>query len=180
MVFLERKNKDGKQCWYISERKLVDEKVKRTKQIYLGTAEKIMGLNEQAAELPYIKLKSFQYGKTAAMLSISDGLNFIETVNKHTNKEKIEGLTVGEYLLLNIIGRCDGALSENAMQKWFSNSSLKLLWDFPHKLTCQNFLNHYKYIDHETGKKIEMMMEEMNAKQARLVSLLYLGKFMDN
>ncbi|MGP8324058.1 MAG: hypothetical protein ACT6FG_08740, partial [Methanosarcinaceae archaeon] len=35
---------------------------------------------------------------------------------KHTNKKKIEELTVGEYLLLNIIGRCDGALSENAMQ----------------------------------------------------------------
>jgi hypothetical protein len=110
MVFLERKVKDGKTCWYISERKLVDGKVKRTKQIYLGTAEKIMELKEQSTELPYIKLKSFQYGKTAAMLSISDDLNFIETVNKHTNKKKIEGLTVGEYLLLNIIGRCDLAL----------------------------------------------------------------------
>ena len=155
MVFLEKKIKDGKICWYISERKLVDGKVKRTKQIYLGTAEKIMELKEQATGLPYIKLKSFQYGKTAAMLSISDDLNFIETVNNNTNKKKIEGLTVGEYLLLNIIGRCDGALSENSMQKWFNNSSLKLLWDFPHKLTCQNFLNHYKYIDHETSKKIE-------------------------
>ncbi len=70
-----------------------------------------MELKEQAAELPYIKLKSFHYGKIAAMLSISDNLNFIEIVNKHTNKKKIEGLTVGEYLLLNIIGRCDGALS---------------------------------------------------------------------
>jgi transposase len=155
MVFLERKEKNGTTCWYISERKLVDGKIKRTKQIYLGTAEKIMELKEQAAELPYIKLKSFQYGKTSAMLSISDDLNFIEIVNKHTNKKKIEGLTVGEYLLLNIIGRCDGALSENGMHKWFNNSSMKLLWDFPHKLTCQNFLNHYKYIDHEASKKIE-------------------------
>jgi len=155
MVFLERKEKDGKTCWYISERKLVDGKVKRTKQIYLGTAEKILELKEHAEELPYFKLKSFQYGKTAAMLSISDDLNFVEIVNRHTNKKKIEGLTVGEYLLLNIIGRCDGALSENTMQKWFNNSSLSLLWNFPHKLTCQNFLNHYKYIDHDTSKKIE-------------------------
>jgi len=69
-------------------------------------------LKEQAAELPYIKLKSFQYGKTAAMLSISDDLNFIEIVNKHTNKKKIEGLTVGEYLLLNIIG---STISEKLM-----------------------------------------------------------------
>jgi transposase len=110
---------------------------------------------EKAAELSHIKLTSFQYGKTAALLSISNELNFIETVNRHTNKKKIEGLTVGEYLLLNIIGRCDGALSENSMQKWFDKSSLNILWEFPHKLTCQNFLNHYKYIDLETSKKIE-------------------------
>jgi len=130
-------------------------KPKQVWQKYLGTAEKIVELKEKAAELPHIKLKSFQYGKTAALLSISDELNFIETVNNHTNKKQIEGLTVGEYLLLNIIGRCDGALSENAMQKWFDKSSLSILWKFPHKLTCQNFLNHYKYLDHETSKKIE-------------------------
>jgi transposase len=50
---------------------------------------------------------------------------------------------------------CNGALSENAIQKWFDKSSMSILWKFPHKLTCQNFLNHYKYIDHETSKKIE-------------------------
>ncbi|MCL7414984.1 MAG: hypothetical protein M8349_02835 [ANME-2 cluster archaeon] len=56
---------------------------KQVWQKYLGTAEKIVELKEKAAELPHIKLKSFQYGKTAALLFISDELNFIETVNKH-------------------------------------------------------------------------------------------------
>lgn len=155
MVSLKKKNIKGHTYWYAVEMARIDGKPKQVWQKYLGTAEKIVELKEKAAELPHIKLKSFQYGKTAALLSISDELNFIETVNKHTNKKKIEGLTVGEYLLLNIIGRCDGALSENSMQKWFDTSSLDILWKFPHKLTCQNFLNHYKYIDHETSKKIE-------------------------
>jgi transposase len=155
MVSLKKKNIKGHTYWYAIEMARIDGKPKQVWQKYLGTAEKIVELKEKAAELPHIKLKSFQYGKTAALLSISDELNFIETVNKHTNKKKIEGLTVGEYLLLNIIGRCDGALSENSMQKWFDKSSLNILWKFPHKLTCQNFLNHYKYIDHETSKKIE-------------------------
>ncbi|TFH46423.1 MAG: IS1634 family transposase [ANME-2 cluster archaeon] len=155
MVFLEKKKLKGHTYWYASERRLVDGKIKRTWQEYLGTTETIIECMRKSKELPHIKLKSFQYGKTAALLSISDELNFIDIVNKHTNKKQIEGLTVGEYLLLNIIGRCDGALSENAMQKWFDKSSLSLLWKFPHKLTCQNFLNHYKYIDHETSKKIE-------------------------
>ncbi|MEA1998445.1 MAG: IS1634 family transposase, partial [Euryarchaeota archaeon] len=129
--------------------------VRRTWQKYLGTAEKIQECVERSKDLPHIRLKSFQYGKTAALLAVSDELNFVEIVNKHTNKKKIEGLTVGEYLLLNIIGRCDGTLSENAMQKWFKKSSLGILWKFPHKLSCQNFLNHYKYVDQETSRNIE-------------------------
>jgi len=155
MVSLKKKTIKGHTYWYAVEMARVDGKPKQIWQKYLGTAEKLVELKEKAAELPHIKLSSFQYGKTAALLSISEELNFIEIVNKHTNKKQIEGLTVGEYLLLNIIGRCDGALSENAMQKWFDKSSLSILWKFPHKLTCQNFLNHYKYIDHETSKKIE-------------------------
>jgi transposase len=155
MVSLKKKIIKGHTYWYAVEMARIDGKPKQVWQKYLGTAEKIVELKEKASELPHIKLKSFQYGKTSALLSISDELNFIETVNKHTNKKKIEGLTVGEYLLLNIIGRCDGALSENAMQKWFDKSSLSILWKFPHKLTCQNFLNHYKYIDQETSEKIE-------------------------
>jgi transposase len=155
MVFLEKKKLKGHTYWYASERSLVDGKIKRTWQEYLGTTETIIECVRKSKELPHIKLTSSQYGKTAALLSISDELNFIDIVNKHTNKKQIEGLTVGEYLLLNIIGRCNGTLSENAMQKWFDKSSLNILWKFPHKLTCQNFLNHYKYIDHETSKKIE-------------------------
>ena len=85
--------------------------------------------------MPHIRLKSFQYGKTAALPAVSDELNFVETVNKHTNKKKTFGLTVGEYLLLNIIGRCDGALSEHAMQKWFRKSTLNIMCRLCMKLT---------------------------------------------
>jgi transposase len=35
-------------------------------------------------------------------------------------------------------------------------------------------------VKQKSGKKVEMVMEEINAKQARLISLLDLGKFMDN
>ena len=155
MVFLEKKKKKGHIYWYATERKMVNGVVKRTWQEYLGTAEKIQECVRRSKNLPHIRLKSFQYGKTAALLAVSDELNFVETVNKHTNKKTIEGLTVGEYLLLNIIGRCDGALSENALQKWFKKSTLSTLWKFPHQLSCQNFLNHYKYVDKETSRKIE-------------------------
>jgi transposase len=176
MVFLEKKKLKGHTYWYASERSLVDGKIKRTWQEYLGTTETIIECIRKSKELPHIKLKSVQYGKTAALLSISDELNFIDIVNKHTNKKQIEGLTVGEYLLLNIIGRCDGALSENAMQKWFDKSSLSILWKFQHKLTCQNFLNHYKYIDHATSKKIEDDLCKVLIEKGIIPRILFLDE----
>jgi len=176
MVFLEKKKLKGHTYWYASERRLVDGKIKRTWQEYLGTTEAIIECIRKSKELPHIKLKSFQYGKTAALLSISEELNFIDIVNKHTNKKKLEGLTVGEYLILNIIGRCDGALSENSMQKWFDKSSLNILWKFPHKLTCQNFLNHYKYIDHETSKKIEDDLCKILIEKGMTPKMLFLDE----
>jgi len=176
MVFLEKKLKKGRTYWYASERGMVDGKIKRTWQEYLGTTDTIIECMRKSKELPHVKLKSFQYGKTAALLSISDELNFIEIINKNTNKKKIEGLTVGEYLLLNIIGRCGGALSENALQQWFNKSSLNLLWKFPHKLTCQNFLNHYKYIDHETSKKIEDDLSRVLIEKGITPQILFLDE----
>jgi len=35
-------------------------------------------------------------------------------------------------------------------------------------------------VKQKSGRKVEMIMEEINAKQARLVSFLDLGKFMEN
>lgn len=176
MVFLEKKKKKGGTYWYATERSRVNGKMVRTWQEYLGTAEKIRQCVRQSKDLPHIRLKSFQYGKTAALLAISEELGFIETVNRHTNKKKIEGLTVGEYLLLNIIGRCDWALSENAMEKWFKKSALNTLWRFPHKLTCQNFLNHYKYVDRETSRKIEADLCEILIEKGMTPRLLFLDE----
>jgi transposase len=183
MVFLEKKKKKrGQICWYVTERKMVNGKVKRTWQKYIGTAEMILKLKENAETLPSIKLNSFQYGKTAALLSIADELNFVRIVNKHTNKKKIVGLTVGEYLLLNIIGRCDGALSENALGKWFNKSSLNILWRFPHKLTCQNFLNHYQYLTEKNSgerkicRKIEDDLSKILVKKGIVPQILFLDE----
>ena len=85
MVFLEKKKLKGNTYWYASKRGLVDGKIKRTWQEYLGTTETIIECVRKSKELSRIKLKSFQYGKTAALLSISDELNFINIVNNHTH-----------------------------------------------------------------------------------------------
>ena len=72
MVPLRKKNIKGHIYWYAIEMARVDGKPRQVWQKYLGTAEKIVELKERATGLPHIKLTSFQYGKTAALLAISE------------------------------------------------------------------------------------------------------------
>jgi len=59
---------------------------------------------------------------------------------------------------------------------WFKNSSLSILWRFPHKLTCQNFLNHYQYIDHETSRKIEDDLSRVLIEKGITPQILFLDE----
>ena len=72
---MEKKIKKGHIYWYATERKMVNKVVRRTWQDYLKTAEKIQECMKESKDLPHIRLKSFQYEKTAALLAVSDELN---------------------------------------------------------------------------------------------------------
>ena len=176
MVSLKKKAIKGHNYWYAVEMSRVNGKPKQTWQMYLGTAEKIIEAMKGSEGKPYAKIKSFEYGKIAAMLQINEELKFVDIVNKHTDKKSIEGLTVGEYLLLDIIGKSGGALSENSLEPWFNKSALSLLWKFPHKLTCQNFLNHMAYIDQNVIKNIETDISKTLIEKGITPSILYLDE----
>ena len=87
MVSPKKKRISGKIYWYAVKMARIDGKPKQIWQMYLGTAESIAKMEKRSEDKPYVKLRSFQYGKIAALLSVSDGLNFVEIVNKHTNKK---------------------------------------------------------------------------------------------
>jgi transposase len=176
MVFLRKKLVNGKPYWYIVESARVDGKVKTIFQVYLGSAEKILEMKRQCESLPYDKLRSFEYGKLAALLHVNEELGFIDIVNKHTNKKLIDGLSVGEYLLLDVIGKSHGILSENGISEWFKKSPLAFMWNFPHKLNCQNFLNQMSYIDLDTMKKIEDDLCQILVKKGLTPSIMFVDE----
>ncbi len=176
MPSLKKKIIKGHIYWYAVEMARINGKPKQVWQMYLGTAEKIVELMKGSEDKPYARFKSFQYGKIAAMLQISEELKFIEIVNKHTDKKSIAGLTVGEYLLLDIIGKSSSISSENGLEEWFKNSALSILWKFPHKLSCQNFLNHMGYIDQATIKNIEIDITRILIEKGIKPSILYLDE----
>ena len=155
MTSIIKKTFKNNSYYYAVKSARVNGKPRIISQVYLGTADNIVKMKKQCESIPYIKLKSFEYGKIAALLHVNEELGFIDIVNRHTDKKLIDGLSVGEYLLLDVIGKSHGILSENGIEDWFKKSSLAFMWNFPHKLSCQNFLNHMSYIDSETMKKIE-------------------------
>jgi len=155
MVHLHKKKIKGNDYWYLRETKWIDGSSKVIWQKYLGRIEKIKEAFEHQENIPSVKVSSFEFGKTAAILSISKELEFCQCVNQNVDKKEIEGLSVGEYMLLIILGRTNGPLSKQATAEWFNESFLKFQWKFPHKLNSQNFLNNMDFLTEETIRKIE-------------------------
>ncbi len=140
--------------YYLVRKKRVDGKMKRVWQKYIGPPETIEKVYDEYENYASTRFKSFEYGRTAALMKVAEELNFVDIVNKHTNKKKINGLTVGEYMLLIILSRADKPLSKNGIDGWFDESFLSLIWSFPHKLNTKNFTNHMEYLTDEVRQKI--------------------------
>ncbi len=154
--YIEICKKKGRVSQYILVRKKrIDGKVKRVWSKYLGTAKTIEKFYNDCEEHISLKFKSFEYGRTAALMKIAKELNFVEIVNKHTTKKKMNGLTVGEYMLLIILSRADNPVSKNGIAEWFDESFMSLIWSFQHKLNTKNFTNHMDYLTDEAMRKIE-------------------------
>jgi len=153
--YLEKKILKGITYYQLVKKARIDGKVKRVWSKYLGTAENIEKVYNQVENKTSIQIKSFEYGRTAALMKIAEELNFIEIINRHTIKKKMDGLSVGEYLLLLILGRANGPVSKNKTSEWFKDSFLDIIWSFPHQLNTNNFTNHMDYITDEAMTKIE-------------------------
>jgi transposase len=153
--YLEKKIIKGNTYYQLVRKTRIDGKVKRVWSKYLGTPETIEKVYDGYEEQTLLQLTSFEYGRTAALIKISDELGFTDIVNKHTTKKDVEGLTVGEYLLLIILGRASGPISKSKTVEWFQDSFLDIIWSFPHKLNTNNFTNHIDYITDDVMRKIE-------------------------
>lgn len=154
--YLEKKIVKGYTYYQLVRKARIDGKVKRVWSKHLGTAAAIeRAYDERNNIIPNLKIKSFEYGRTAALINISEELNFVDTVNNHINKKEVDGLTVGEYLRLIILGRACGPLSKNKTVDWFYNSFLNIILSVPHELNTNNFVNQMDYLTDDVMEKIQ-------------------------
>jgi hypothetical protein len=117
------KNIKGHKYLYIIKNDRIDGKVVQTIQKYVGTAD---SLYEMLTSNKPFRIASYSFGKPAALIKAAEEVGLIESINKHFNRKKIDGLTAAEYLLLIIIGRSEHELSRNVLGGYFNKSVLKL------------------------------------------------------
>lgn len=154
MIKLKRKRIKGHTYWYAVSQKRVKGKLIDEWQVYLGSAENILKKIKNSGP-NFINIRSYEFGKIAAILAINEELSFTAIVDNLTDKKKIEGLSVGEYLLVSIFGRWCGPLSKKATAEKFKHSFLKQFYAIPHKMNPQNILNNIAYVtDGETISRI--------------------------
>ena len=138
---------------YIIKNERVNGKVVQTIQKYVGSADKVYQLI--ISNKP-TRIASYSFGKPAAFIKAAEETGLIESLNKHVNRKKIDGLTPAQYLLLIIIGRSEHALSRNVLDEYFKRSSLQFVWAPKYKLSSQNFLNYMAKLDEDTIRRIEL------------------------
>lgn len=155
MVTLVKKEIKGHIYWYAVKSARVDGKPRIVWQKYLGTAEHIAERITQEPALEDVKIQSMPFGHVAALARANDDLKFVDIVNKNTKKRSTNGLTVGDYLFLQLIGRAEGNLSRKAIADWYPDSIAKLMLNTSSNINAKNLLKHLDYPTPEAIRKIE-------------------------
>jgi len=178
MTHLVKKTVKGHTYWYAVRTAWVNGRSKVVSQVYLGTAERIESLVKESKRYRP-RIKSYPFGLPAALLRAAEDLNWVEIVDSHVDKKRVEGPSVGEYLLLLILGRAscpevDRPLSKDGTGEWFRNTWLKFCWDVPYHLESQHLLNQMRYIsDPETIRAIELDVSRRLVAMGLTPSLIF-------
>jgi transposase len=155
MVGLTKRRIKGQLYWYATKSARINGKPRVVWQKYLGTAEKITNCIIRSREEAGVNIKSMPLGLITALASVNDDLGFTEIVDKHTDKKETDGLSVGQYLLLQLMGRAEGKLSRKAVAEWFPSSMARLLMSTPHKMNAENLLRQLDYLKTDVIRAIE-------------------------
>lgn len=161
MVALIKKTIKGHVYWYAVKSARVNGKPRIVWQKYLGTAENIAERLTQEAVKKDVRIHSMPLGHVAALMRANDDLSFVEIVNKNTTKRSTPGLSVGEYLFLQLIGRAEGGLSRKSIAEWYPDSVAKLIMNTSSNINAKNLLKH---LDYPTPEAIRVIEDELSAR----------------
>lgn len=171
MVYLFHKFVKGKKYYYLGENKFVNGQSKRVNEIYLGSAESLRDYFENGS-LPR-KIESLSYGLPAAILNVNEEIGFTKIIDLYCPK-RVQGLTVGEHILIDIINRIDKPASHHKLGKWFSKTILRKIYPVNASyLSSQGYWNHWNYLDETKIEDIQKALLPNLIKGEDISQLFY-------
>ena len=158
MVHLTRKKRNGKVYLYLEERAWIDGKSRRLWQKYLGSEDKLRELSISSSPKK-VEYKKMEFGGSAALLQISRKIGLIEVIDQVAGKKREQNLSLGEYILINIINRCISPRSKSQIEKWFEQDYLSTVFEIkPEVLNAQTYWNHFQRLTEENIALIETQL----------------------
>lgn len=129
MVSLAKRRVKGHQYWYAITMARVNGRPTAVRQLYLGTAERIASIVEAADRPPKeLTLRSFPFGRPAAILRADRDLGFSETVDRLLPRKEGSKASLGEALLMQVAGRDLRYFSRRSIARHHKGSVLSLLF----------------------------------------------------
>lgn len=156
MVYLVKKRIKGQIYLFLEERAYIDGKSRRVWQKYLGNEKKIkeMGITFSPKKVKY---KTMNFGGSAALWQVAQKIGLVETINKLAGKRREQNLSLGEYMVINIINRCVSPTSKSRLSTWFNRDYLSTIFTIqPEILNAQTYWNHFQLLDEEKIAEIEL------------------------
>jgi transposase len=170
MAYFRFKTIHGQKYLYIVESRRVEGRVKSVNLAYLGKADQALR-SVKPAGASADRLRSFEHGGLAVLLSLADRLGAVELIDRHAHPPKPSRpqrqlLSVGQTLLLAAIGRALHPTSKQGWANWAAGTTLGKLWDFdPTKITSQFF---WDQMDRLPVEELEGIQVELAGKVREL------------
>lgn len=172
MVHVEKRRHGDKVYLYLCQRARIDGKSKRVWQVYLGPEDKIREKTRIMIE-PDVEVSTFDFGMPVILMKLAERLDLINIINECT-KKRLQGLSVGEYVLIATLNRCIQPRSKKKIKKWFYSTYLQNLFpEIETYLDSMAYTNHFQYLTEEIIEEIEQkingkLLTEFNVKMDEL------------
>ena len=133
---LESKKIKGNTYYYARKNKWTPKGSRRDVEIYLGSADKIVSAMTKTPSIT--KIKTYDFGKDAAILSIAQELTFQQIIDKCVSKTK--GFSAAELMLLVPLGRSNHKTSKVKTVDWYAKSYLPFFFNLPKNISEDSLL----------------------------------------
>jgi transposase len=155
MVSLVKKRVKGHTYWYAVTMARVDGRPKAVQQIYLGSAERLQAL-AQAADAPPkdLVLRSFSFGRPAAILRADRDLGFSEAIDRLLPRRDTGFTTLGQALLMQVAGRNLRYFSRRSIARHHKGSVLPFLFPFSN-FSDDTLLDHLETLTPDIQRAVE-------------------------